>query len=153
MSEATIEGAYDYEYTNLGRPFTPVVRIGDTILTQNKDYVVTTFPHYPPYNQNVGTYQYHVMGINNYTGATYITYNMIPTSITNANISNINEQKYTSFELTPKPDITFNGSELVEGTDYTLSYSNNVNVGTATVTITGMGNFNSSTTRTFMIVK
>ena len=138
MSEATIEGAYDYEYTNLGRPFTPVVRIGDTILTQN---------------QNVGTYQYHVMGINNYTGATYITYNMIPTSITNANISNINEQKYTSFELTPKPDITFNGSKLVEGTDYTLSYSNNVNVGTATVTITGMGNFNSSTTRTFMIVK
>lgn len=153
VSYAVIEGTYDYEYTNLGRPFTPVVRIGNTILTQNEDYVVTTFPHYPPYNENVGTYEYHVIGINNYTGTKYITYKMIPTSISNAIISNIGAQKYNGSELKPKPHITFNDFELVEGRDYTLSYSNNVNVGTATITITGIGNFNSSTTKTFIIVK
>ena len=40
---------------------------------------------------------------------------------------------------------------LVNGTDYTVKYSNNVNVGTATVTVTGKGNYTGSKSTNFKI--
>ncbi|MBR4456684.1 MAG: hypothetical protein IKS32_10790, partial [Solobacterium sp.] len=42
---------------------------------------------------------------------------------------------------------------LKEGTDYKLSYSNNVNIGTATVTIEGINNLKDSTSVSFRIVE
>ena len=50
-------------------------------------------------------------------------------------------QAYTGKALTPKPTVTYRGEALVEGTDYELSWTNNVNVGTATVTVRGIGAF------------
>lgn len=41
---------------------------------------------------------------------------------------------------------------LVKGTDYEVSYTDNVNTGTATVTITGKGNYTGSITKTFNIL-
>lgn len=43
--------------------------------------------------------------------------------------------------------------DLTEGTDYTVSYKDNVNAGTATVTITGIGCYTDSVARTFTIAK
>ena len=43
--------------------------------------------------------------------------------------------------------------QLKEGTDYKLSYSNNVNIGEATVTITGINNLTGSVPVTFQIVE
>ena len=40
---------------------------------------------------------------------------------------------------------------LVQGTDYTVSYSNNKAIGTATVTITGTGSYSGSVAKTFTI--
>ena len=42
---------------------------------------------------------------------------------------------------------------LVEGRDYKLSYSNNVNAGTGTVTVTGINNFTGELTREFTIAQ
>ena len=42
---------------------------------------------------------------------------------------------------------------LKSGTDYTVSYKNNINAGTATVTITGIGNYTGSVNKTFTIRK
>ncbi len=42
---------------------------------------------------------------------------------------------------------------LTEGTDYTVTYKDNVNAGTATVTITGIGCYTDSVVRTFKIAK
>lgn len=42
---------------------------------------------------------------------------------------------------------------LTEGTDYTVTYKDNVNAGTATVTITGIGCYTDSVVRTFTIAK
>ena len=42
---------------------------------------------------------------------------------------------------------------LTEGTDYTVTYKDNVNAGTATVTITGIGYYMDSVARTFTISK
>lgn len=55
-----------------------------------------------------------------------------------------------------KPDSYGTGmdkGDLTEGTDYTVSYKDNVNAGTATVTITGIGCYTDSVERTFTIDK
>lgn len=48
---------------------------------------------------------------------------------------------YTGSKLTPGVVGFFNGRELKQGVDYTISYSNNVNVGKMTITMTGKGNY------------
>ena len=52
-----------------------------------------------------------------------------------------------------KPGVTvkLNGKTLKNGTDYTVSYSNNTKVGTAKVTITGKGNYTGSVSKTYKI--
>ncbi|WP_417140377.1 hypothetical protein [Ruminococcus sp.] len=52
-----------------------------------------------------------------------------------------------------KPGVTvkLNGKTLKNGTDYTVSYSNNTKVGTATVKITGKGNYAGSVSKTYSI--
>ena len=52
-----------------------------------------------------------------------------------------------------KPGVTvkLNGKTLKNGTDYTVSYSNNTKVGTAKVTIKGKGNYTGSVSKTYKI--
>ena len=47
--------------------------------------------------------------------------------------------------------VKLNGKTLKNGTDYTVSYSNNTKVGTAKVTITGKGNYTGSISKTYSI--
>ena len=74
----------------------------------------------------------------------------LDSSIVKARVS---DRVYTGSEQKPKPTVVAAGSVLKEGTDYTLSYSNNVKVGTASVTIRGKGNYSGSVTKTFKIYK
>lgn len=70
-------------------------------------------------------------------------------------ISALGDTVYTGSAITPVPTVTvtLDGvvTTLVEGTDYTVSYSNNINVGTATVTVTGTGNYTGTISRTWNI--
>ena len=50
-----------------------------------------------------------------------------------------------------KPVIWYNGLNLKEGVDYTLSYANNIEPGTATVMIKGINNFKNDRYETFVI--
>ena len=52
----------------------------------------------------------------------------------------------------PEP-ILVNGTQLIKNTDYTISYSSNVNVGQAKITITGIGQYTGSITKNFTIKK
>ncbi|WP_026491271.1 CAP domain-containing protein [Butyrivibrio sp. XPD2002] len=63
------------------------------------------------------------------------------------------DYEYTGKPITPNIKITYAGKTLKQGTDYTVSYSNNTNPGTAKATITGKGNFTGTTTRSFYIRK
>lgn len=59
--------------------------------------------------------------------------------------------RFTGSEI--RPDVTVISGEtgLQDGTDYTLSYQNNINPGTATVTITGKGLYKGKITKEFTI--
>lgn len=52
---------------------------------------------------------------------------------------------------TPVPTLTLNGTRLRYNTDFTVTYSNNVNPGTATMVIRGKGEYAGSLTKTFKI--
>ncbi|MDY3918681.1 MAG: leucine-rich repeat domain-containing protein [Candidatus Limivivens sp.] len=58
---------------------------------------------------------------------------------------------YTGKPLTPSVAVSYDGMALKKGTDYTVSYQNNVNVGTAKVSVTGIGNYEGTVTKTFKI--
>ena len=59
---------------------------------------------------------------------------------------------YNGHEQRPAVDsVRWNGRPLAEGTDYTLSYSKNVNAGTATISIYGKGFFVGTYTTNFTI--
>ena len=58
---------------------------------------------------------------------------------------------YDGTAKTPTAVVTMGNTSLVKNTDYTVSYSNNVNAGTATVTITGIGNYSGTVNKTFVI--
>lgn len=59
---------------------------------------------------------------------------------------------YTGTEIKPKvKKVTVDNIQLEEETDYTVSYSDNVNAGTAKVTITGVNNYEGTKEATFQI--
>ena len=59
---------------------------------------------------------------------------------------------YTGEAITPDIAAYSAGTQLVNGTDYDLSYENNVNVGTATVAVTFKGNYTGTRTANFNII-
>ncbi|GAB6394068.1 MAG: hypothetical protein MdMp024_0380 [Bacteroidales bacterium] len=76
-----------------------------------------------------------------------------PVQIAAGWIQDIPAQTYTGDSL--KPAVTVRDSSnkiLTPGTDYTVTYSNNINVGTATATVTGIGAYTGTVTKTFTII-
>lgn len=59
---------------------------------------------------------------------------------------------YTGSYIKPVPSsVTVGGVLLKKGTDYTISWSNNVNTGTATMTIKGIGKYTDTVSKTYSI--
>ena len=70
-----------------------------------------------------------------------------------ASIESVPPQTYTGLAIEPSPTVELGGTTLAAGTDYELSYENNVDAGTATVTLTGIGDFTGSKAVNFTINK
>ena len=64
----------------------------------------------------------------------------------------MSDETYTGSSISAKPVVRYGTYVLKEGTDYTLTYSDNTNVGDAKVTINGKGNYCDSRDETFKIV-
>ena len=71
-------------------------------------------------------------------------------SISSASVS-VPDQTYTGSALTPAPAVKLGSTTLKAGTDYTVSYSGNVNAGTAKYTVTGKGKYGGTVSGTFKI--
>ena len=74
-----------------------------------------------------------------------------PVDISGAVVGSLSAKTYTGKAIKPVPKVTLAGCALVNNTDFTLSYKNNVNVGTATIRITGKGRYTGSISKTFRI--
>lgn len=62
--------------------------------------------------------------------------------------------RYNGKAVTPNVNsVVLNEQLLAKDSDYTVSYTNNVNVGTATVTVAGKGNYSGSVSKTFEILE
>lgn len=148
IGAATIDAIADQNYT--GYELRPKVRvhIGNTVLTENVDYSVRY-----DNNINTGTAFVTVTGIGKYagTGSKSVYFRIVTPSVANAVIATIPDQTYTGYAICPAVTVTVDHYLLRENTDYTVSYSNNINIGTATVTITGIGKYGGTKTETFRI--
>ena len=71
--------------------------------------------------------------------------------ITKASVSGISTKAFTGKAITQNVTVKVGNTVLKNGTDYTVSYSNNKNVGKATVKITGKGKYGGVITKTFKI--
>ena len=78
-----------------------------------------------------------------------ITYGKV--DISNADVSGIEDKTYNGSEQTQSPVVKLNGVELVNGTDYEVTYKENVNAGSATMTVTGVEKYSGSVDKTFTI--
>lgn len=117
------------------------------------------------YNQNgipvsnpvsqVGVYKFTAKNPEKYNNPVY-TFEITPRSFNGNKLAVEVVEKnliYNGGELKPEIKVTYEGFTLTEGTDYTVSYSNNINAGQGTVTVTGKGNYFNSKSVHFDIGK
>ena len=74
-----------------------------------------------------------------------------PKSIASVTTTGISNKTYTGKGITQTITVLDGNKTLKVGTDYTVTYSSNVNVGIATITITGKENYTGTFKRTFEI--
>lgn len=153
MSRLTVKTA-SAMYT--GAPVKPVVTVkkGNALLREGTDYQILGYSN----NTEIGTAYVTIQGMGNYGGIRMVPFKITGISMSKVKVEGITDQVYDG---TPKKQsdlfVTYqknkNSSriELVEGKDYTVVYSNNMNAGTASVTLKGKGGYSGSITKKFKI--
>lgn len=148
ISDTTIGSIPNQTYTGNSISALPVITYNGATLTKGTDYTLTYSN-----NVNVGTGTVTITGKGNFKGTTSKTFSISARAMSDTSVANISSQTYTGNVISPLPTITYNNKTLKKDTDYTLSYSDNINAGTATITITGKGNFTGMTSMTFIITQ
>ncbi len=136
-----------YSYT--GSAIKPAVTItaGGQKLALGTDYTMS-------YSSNtaVGTATVTVTGKGGFTGSKSVTFKIEAASLSGAEVTLSSDLfTYTGSAIKPVATVSLGGKTLAVGTDYAVSYSNNVVAGIATVTVAGKGNYTGSKTATFRI--
>ena len=95
-----------------------------------------------------------ITGKGNYFGTKVISFTIEPAILTSSMADYPESVEYTGEYLEPEVTITFNGNELVEDTDYRVTYQDNKDITeNALIIITGLNNFDGSNFNlTFAIV-
>ena len=134
-----------YAYDGKAKTPSVNVKVNGKTLKKDTDYTVSYSN-----NTKVGTAKVTITGKGNYTGSVSKTYS-IKNNFKKATVSGISTKAFTGKNITHSITVKYNGKTLKNGTDYTVSYSNNKNIGTATVKITGKGSYTGTITKTFKI--
>ena len=87
----------------------------------------------------------------NFYGSASADFTISPKPISDGMVA-VESGTFTGEPLTPTVTVTDGNAVLAEGTEYSVSYSNNTAIGDASVTVSGMGNYTGSVTSTFFIV-
>ena len=134
-----------YAYDGKAKKPSVTVKLNGKTLKNGTDYTVSYSN-----NTKVGTATVKITGKGNYTGSVSKTYS-IKNNFKKATISGISTKAFTGKNITQNITVKYNGKTLKNGTDYTVSYSNNKKIGTATVKITGKGSYTGTIAKTFKI--
>ncbi|MEE1019497.1 MAG: Ig-like domain-containing protein, partial [Acutalibacteraceae bacterium] len=147
-SDLTFRAIPDYNYIKDEIKPRIMIKDGTDILDKNSDYDVSYSN-----NVNVGTAEVTITFKNHYKGTKKLYFEIIPSEVEDVfEVNDIIDQKYNfGNPITPQIPVFCNGKQLVLGTDYNISYYNNIDCGTATAVITGMNGFTGSITKYFNI--
>lgn len=127
-----------------GQPVEPAVTIGN--LEKGIDFEIT-FSN----NINAGTAKVLVTGKGRFKDSSFTrVFTIAPKNISEIEIK-VGRSTYEYDGTKKTPSVTVEG--LTEGTDYRLTYRNNINTGTASVVATGQGNYTGTIEGTFTITK
>ena len=134
-----------YAYDGKAKKPGVTVKLNGKTLKNGTDYTVSYSN-----NTKVGTAKVTITGKGNYTGSVSKTFK-IKNNFKKATVSGISTKAFTGKNITQSITVKYNGKTLKNGTDYTVSYSNNKKIGTATVKIAGKGSYTGTVTKTFKI--
>ena len=161
LNNVAVAAIPDQIYT--GVPIVPEITVTDIV---NGIDILNRKEGYPDYkvtignNTNVGTATVSIdvpQNKINYTGnKSGITFKILPKDLSleenKPTIAAIEDQAYDGTEKTPELVIEDGNHTLVLGTDYEVSYANNIDAGIATASITFKGNYTGTAEKTFGIV-
>ena len=136
-----------YVYDGTYKKPAATVTFGGKVLQEGKDYTISYRN-----NLNVGVTTVIATGMGDYTGYTSKNFTITKRAMAGGTVSVASSVSFTGSNITPSVTVKVAGRSLTNGTDYTVSYSNNKNVGKATVKITGKGNYSGSLSAKFNIV-
>ncbi|GAB6394071.1 MAG: Ig-like domain-containing protein [Bacteroidales bacterium] len=136
--------------TYTGDSIKPTVTVtnGTLTLAHGVDYSVAYTN-----NVNAGTATATITDLGDSYHTVTKTFTIAPKPLAAGCIQDISPLPYTGDSITPAVVVKDGDKTLTLNTDYTVSYTNNLNQGTATATVTGMGNYTGSAGKTFVIVK
>ena len=120
-------------------------------LVKDRDFIVT-------YHNNIEPSSYYnspwvgIDGIGNYQEYVTKSFTINRADISSCTVTLSDESlTYTGSSLRPNATVKSGDKTLAAGTDFTVSYKDNVKEGTAAVTITGAGNYTGIINTTFTI--
>ena len=135
------QNSFEYD----GTAKTPTVTIKG--LTEGKDFNVN-------YKNNVqrGTAIVEIEGIKNYTGSMTAEFDITERTMDGCVLTlDADDAEYTGREIKPAVTVMDGDTTLVEGTDYKVTYTGNIEPGTAKVTVEGIGRYSGTLTKEFTI--
>lgn len=147
VTNCTVSGLTTKTYTGKAQTQSITVKYRNKTLKNGKDYTVSY-----QNNINAGTAYVIIKGKGSYSGTVKRSFTIKPAIIyKQCTFYKIASQYYTGSQIKPVPKIKNGTTTLKNGTDFTLTYQNNVNKGTAKVYIKGKGNYSGSCSLTFSI--
>ena len=136
-----------YVYDGTYKKPAATVTFGGKVLQEGKDYTISYRN-----NLNVGVTTVIATGMGDYTGYTSKNFTITKRAMAGGTVSVASSVSFTGSNVAPSVTVKVAGRTLTNGTDYTVSYSNNKNVGTSNVYVYGKGNYSGSLSAKFDIV-
>ncbi|MBQ8152796.1 MAG: dockerin type I repeat-containing protein [Prevotella sp.] len=153
VSAVIPEKTAPYTFTYTGSDIKPSLTITDVInstdVIKESDYDITY--EGANYIDVTNEAKITITGKGNYKGIRNISFAIEKKEMTAEDIK-INSQPFTGSDVEPKPTIKYGDITLVEGTDYDITYNNNIYAGEATATFTFKGNYKGTVKKKFIIL-
>ncbi|MBQ2848380.1 MAG: InlB B-repeat-containing protein [Clostridia bacterium] len=132
-------------YSDTVEEIDPIVKYEEIVLIKNEDYTVEYVT-----DENGDVTSAIISGIGNYEGEQTVEIETVEKQVS-FTVTEIPDQEYTGYEITPEFNVYDGEKVLRENTDYTVEYYDNINVGFGRIVVKGTGDYSDSVTLPFRI--